>query len=586
MKNFMQAFDQFKATGCFKLSTTTLNVDQIQELHDYGRHYKTLYPKTHQQFHLDNIELTDISDAIDKCKPITATINTYEALTNASDEQISLQAWPINNAPIETQALQREIEEDEVRELKNKVEDQLFNLLNQPSVWNAIKLDHVVYTYKNKHHDLSVDLQYRLLELPKRLKTLKVFSMKPLPLSRGSLSIRYLSESLGLEALGFEIIPDDYSFLPNFIPLLAEHPKLQRIDLGNTVLDLHAFQAFSKLLTQNYHIEQIKLLEPKDPPLKKAYNKLKKCLLKSGIERFKAERLTQQSLVEVASNALMEGNSKLFMALLSQQVDLRILTSDEKKTWVKQICQALPLVYKNHPLFVNYYSDHFQLDLRQPFAGSKTVGYFLLEKAFAAKDASCIEHLLKSGANLLEHSYGQNSLFKQLFEDKNRPFWKETVLNHLKNDLSLLITPPSPLFPVPSQSVEENTANFSITLPKRLASQQPEKLNKTMVLAENVQLKNRIKTLETELNKEKQEKVVLETRMNELTEQLTTEIEKKTKIQQDMLRMEAKIDHLLNLIEQTLKTKPPKQVDNGTSREIQEKKAANEEKQTSSFFKP
>ena len=284
---------------------------------------------------------------------------------------------------------------------------------------------------------LSQGFYNRLLKkLTTDTEALKDFSVTlPCPINRNALA-QFLNANTGLETLRLElseVTSDDWMELSQ---VLAAHPHLKHVDFGNTQLNATAYHALSKLLDENYRIT-LTLLEPANETLRDQHRELTERLSKSGAERFKEEQVTQAKLIKMATQALAKGNTERFALLLNQQSGPLAITAE---AWLEKACQNLPALYRNHANHVQQYASDFRLDLQKPLAEghSKTVGYDLLEKAFAENDSKSIICLIDAGVNLVEHTEDANTLIRQLFEGEKSP-WKTKVVAYLQKDLTLLV---------------------------------------------------------------------------------------------------------------------------------------------------
>jgi hypothetical protein len=447
MHVFHGALEQFKNTGYFGLENASLSLGQIEKL--IATEPKASDAKIDRyQLHLANVSLIPryLCDTEAKEHLTVGALTAEERGEHLWDDRFTdLRIVQIASGYSETVALQIAAELENLKKEQTKLEDALSLLFASSKPWDSITFDQVSFSFRGNKQDLSQTFQVRLLEsLNDHAKILKKLSLNPLfiDVPERKAFMHFLRNSAALEVLALTIDSADNRFLQDVCLRLANHPKLKCLNLRDTPLDVAAYSILVSLLDENYRIEQIECQTPVDKLLIEQDEGLKRRLSLPGVDRFKQEQLTQNKLVTLASNAVEKGNTRRFAILLGQQGGLLPILSQEE--WLRQACRELPPVYANHPDYLTEHAALIQLDLSKPLkrVTKNTVGYFLLAKAVAAKDAQSISHLLKAQANFLE----EHALLEQLF-DGQWATWKEVVITHFQKNLSYLVPLISHLLP-------------------------------------------------------------------------------------------------------------------------------------------
>jgi|GEM_PF-5342181 hypothetical protein len=438
---FNSAWQYFEETGCFKLDGTSLTRDQLCDIRRYIEG-SVKFPNSdvpHYQFRLSNVELVH--------SPLSEQIlagSVTEHVVEYGDKLVDLYLVQMGTNYFKNIRLQSvEREKGGAARQQRELEETLLALLKKEDTWCAIRLDKVVFSCASGHSCLSQDFYSNLLEnLSCHAETLEEFSLElPYSLQQADF-VQFLDRSSRLETLGLELGRPSYDFLQDLCQVAAKHPKLRRLDLRDTQLNASSYYALSTLLDENYRI-QIDLPEFVDEALLEEHSKLMSRLSKAGPARFEAERFNHNVLVDIAVESIEKGEKKRFAVLLRQGSELSAIDIDEEE-FKKKLCERLPDVYGAHSDYVRRCSSDFQLDLQQPLEvdQSKTVGCYLLEKAFLAKDGESIARLMKAGANPLEHEKSGKILSQLLFADfgdNKCPKWKKPVADYSRKYLNTLI---------------------------------------------------------------------------------------------------------------------------------------------------
>jgi len=440
---FNTAWNNFEQTGCFQLADTALTLNQLNKIQRYIK--KNPPPLAdniaHYQFYLSNVKLIPNST---QDQILTGSI-TEHSIGHKSGHFVDLHIVQLGTNRHDSITLQPTARENNLTRQQGVFEETLLNLLSQKNAWNAIKLDNVIF--EDRSSCLSQGFYNHLLKnLTAHPEVLKDFSVTlPSSFIDQNVLTQFFAMNTGLENLKLAFSEVDSINWPALGFALESHPHLKYISFGDTRLNAAAYHTLSELLHKNYHIEQIELAEPSHEALMIPHRVLVERLLKSCEERFKEEQVTQAKLIKMATQALAKGDTECFALLLNQQSGPLAITAE---AWLEKACQNLPALYRNHANHVQQYASDFRLDLQKPLTEghSKTVGYDLLEKAFAENDSKSIICLIDAGANLLEHTEDANTLIRQLFEGEKSP-WKTKVVEYLQKDLTLLVPAVAQLTP-------------------------------------------------------------------------------------------------------------------------------------------
>jgi hypothetical protein len=177
---------------------------------------------------------------------------------------------------------------------------------------------------------------------------------------------------------------------------------------------------------------------------------LRERLSLSGFERFKAERLTQDRLLQIAMTTLESIQKSKAIRSYERQVcfekrfnflvnnEGRLATTyDQKKDWFKST-GILPAVYLNHAEFLKDDPSLLQLQMNELVSdGSQTIGYALVEKVLETKNQMALKTLLNTNINLFESpdNVEEPFLVKVL---KSKGALKRIVVEYIQQDQRLI----------------------------------------------------------------------------------------------------------------------------------------------------
>jgi hypothetical protein len=401
------ALENFSENGFLGLSDSQISLDDLGSLE-----------KRFQTLRKDNSELSDYRINLSN---IAVILNVPQQVITGRITEYPCRTWKENYTDF-TLVQMANIHgfnaslnlSDPKEEHVNKLSRGLVSLLVQP--WSSIRLENVVFHEYNQI-DSSASMgfyDYSLYSLA-RNKVLKVLTIKPLSLiSHGRSIVNFLTEHTELQRLRLQITESNRENWQELCQTVSRHPNLEYFHLDTSVLDANAYIALNKLLDENYRIK-ISVPEPTNRNVLKAYEHLKQRLSTPGLERFKADYLTQDTLLQVAVNSLeflqklkspeqindQVRFEKLFNFLVDNKSHLAI-TDDQKEDWIEN-AKVLPIIYQNHPEYLKNEASLVQLRMDALVAdGNKTIGYVLLEKALETQNQSALETLLYANANLFE----------------------------------------------------------------------------------------------------------------------------------------------------------------------------------------
>ncbi|WP_342146962.1 hypothetical protein [Rickettsiella endosymbiont of Aleochara curtula] len=444
--SFDLAFNRFIQDGFFELSNSSLHLGQLNQLQEYisGERNPEI---PYYQFHLNNVYLIPhyvfedvIAGAITEHEHVVGNDHRDRHV----DAHLVRMLAPSNNfnlgLPITNQIT-------DFNSQKNHFERTLFYLLTVPATWNEIDLNGAYFSNENKDLPLSFNFGNNLLKkLEKDETILEKLSLVGIDF-RQNILIETLERASALEFLGLKIDwqhDDEFHWL---VPELAKHPSLVTLDLGNIPLERTSYNSLISLLSRNYRINRIRFRKPvaeKFIGLEATHEAIRQRLAGDREGQFKSEQLNENKLVSLAEEAIQFNHVEYLQVVLSYQLDLGSITAadkdNNKEIWIQRACSILPEVYKNHPEYLQEASSLVALDLSKVYKETnKTIGYYLLEKAFRVKSAGSIQLLLQAGANIFETPKDQKIfLLKRLFDGNECPPWKEAVIEHIQQNLSIL----------------------------------------------------------------------------------------------------------------------------------------------------
>jgi hypothetical protein len=453
---FPSALKKFSEKGSFELTDSQIFLENIRSLEKAINHLKDDRPEiTFYQIHLNNVQLIPgLSPQTKRPENILsgAAVEHSPRPWNGKLTDVALvQMGAANgfNTPLNFMN-QEENQEQQLAALKGA----LLSLLGLPTTWNSIELDHVFF-HKNHHkdHETTEHFYNDLLSALAKNDSLKELSIKPFSLTkyRNSL-VNFLIQNPELEVLHLQISEANRQDWLELSQILAAHLKLKSLNLDNSVLDANAYFALANLLDENYRVE-ITLPEPTSENLLKAYEPLKQRLSKPGLERFKEEHLSQDTLLQVAIETLetlkepskyafvstmdsYQSLNKRFSFLLSDQGS-RAITNGEKEQWVQKV-DVLPSMYRNHMDHLKDEPSLLQLCLDELVPdGTRTSGYVLLEKALETENPDAMHTLLNAKINLFERPDNDEEPFLvKALQSKGK--LKSIVVEHIQQDQRLV----------------------------------------------------------------------------------------------------------------------------------------------------
>ncbi len=449
---FHSALKKFYTNGFFELTDSQISLANVRSLEKQIKHLKEDKPEIpFYQIHLNHLNF--IPDALlqaDMPQLILsgAIVEHNSRAWNGKLTDVALtQMMSVNgfNAALNI----RDQEESPERQLTT-LKKALLSLLTQLDTWNSIELDNVFFYQDHKINYFASEHFYNeLLGSLAKNDSLRKLTIKPFSLikHRNSL-VNFLTQHTQLEALHLEINEANRQDWLELSQILAGHSKLESLNLDNSILDAHAYSALTHLLDENYRLK-ITLPEPTNEDLLKVYEPLKQRLLKSGLERFKEDHLSQAKLLQIAVgiieskkpetnlveyNSLVEQTCQTFI-LLTNPLSLPV-TENQKDSWIKDT-RVLPSIYRNHAEHLKDEPSLLQLHLDKLIPnGTKTAGYFLMEKALESNNYIAMKALLNAKANLFELPITREEPFlAKVLQSKGD--LKRMVIEHIRQDQRL-----------------------------------------------------------------------------------------------------------------------------------------------------
>jgi hypothetical protein len=218
--------------------------------------------------------------------------------------------------------------------------------------------------------------------------------------------------------------------------------------LGNTTLDLNAYNALDLLLDNNYYLQlKVPNADHQDAELDDIYTQLVQRAAKKGHERFREEQLTQHKLLTIAENVLRQKQG--LTDFLRQCRSLPVTTD---RIEFDGLSDCVPQVYKKHPIYINRNHRAFRLDWLMPleFDQQKTVAHHLINVAIEMKDGKTIIAILEEvkaqdeeGFATLLRAGEENSalaIFSKFDDRHNKPAsWLKPVKSYIKKHFNCLI---------------------------------------------------------------------------------------------------------------------------------------------------
>jgi hypothetical protein len=324
----------------------------------------------------------------------------------------------------------------------NELEQALLNVLNH-NLWQVIQLNKIEVI---ENLSLSENFYHRFLcfSYYHNLEKLNLY------LPNANLEqyfIVFLNKNSELKTLRLDLGYEPIGFIRELTALIADS-KIKQLYLGNTPLDLDAYNALDLLLDNNYYLQlKVPEAEYEDEELNDIYTQLAQRAAKEGHERFKEEQLTQHKLLTIAENVLRQKQGLTgFLKLCSE------LPRTTERINFHGTSDYIPQVYKKHPVYINQNYEAFRLDWMMPleFDQQKTVAHHLINIAIEMQDGKSIIDILEEvkkqdeeGFSLLLKAGNENSalaIFTKFDNKHNKPpSWLKPVQNYIKTHLKCLI---------------------------------------------------------------------------------------------------------------------------------------------------
>jgi hypothetical protein len=413
---FERAVYYLKKIGCFRLADGQLGGYQLKALQNL-----LLRVPTKKEFFLSNV-----------------VIILYEAdqmawfdYKNEQAELISpIQPFLLNSATTKYPFFQAR---------QSKLEEELLHVLVNYE-WEKIILRNVFFVWCREKVVLSERFVNQLFaQLERKQKKVKTLVLEGSLYRNIQPFIQYISYNDQLEVLHYEMA---YPAIQDFQKWLEKgytHPTLKKIILGCSQLDEASYHMLNHFLDHNYCLDEIVIKRPENQKLDYLWLKLKQRLEKPPMDRFKAEKLNQASLLQLV---------KYFLHLKIENPLAKLLRSDNStKTsrypYLKEnkIDELWPLVYQNYQHYFQPRDWVGKIDIQDKVEGrsSITVGAYLLGSMALTKDAWGTEFLLERGANPFERVQ-EHSLLTRFLQEKKPSQWSSVILKNIIQGTPTLLT--------------------------------------------------------------------------------------------------------------------------------------------------
>ncbi len=331
---------------------------------------------------------------------------------------------------------------DVLTRVSNTLEQTLLNLLNHDR-WQLIQLNKIALI---ENLSLSDDFYYNFLSASyhSNLKELNLSLPKAI---LEPYFMQFLKNNPELETLALDLAYEPKGFIEELASSITNSP-IKQLDLGNTPLDLNAYNALDLLLDNNYYLQlSVPNSDHENEELHDLYTQLAQRTAKKGHERFREEQLTQHKLLTIAENVLRQ---KQGLTDFLRQCNNLPMTIDRMD--FDGISEYVPQVYKKHPIYINRNHRAFRLDWLMPleFDPQKTVAHHLIDVAIEMKDGKTIIDILEEvkaqneeGFTTLLRAGEENSalaIFTKFDNKHNRPTsWLKPVKSYIETHLKYLI---------------------------------------------------------------------------------------------------------------------------------------------------
>ena len=339
----------------------------------------------------------------------------------------------------------------------------IFNLINHffdfSSKWSVIALDNVNILQDGNHYSLS---SCCILELLTQLtpssfdENARISVRQQLIIKNAEFHswgwIHFLVGRPRCHTLVIELI-DNAELEDNLIVFFQalHYAKVKVLEIINTELSLECYQALNELLSKNYYLEHLEIIEPTNLDSLTLFKEIKRRLAtdQTGQQRFDRERFNQDEFLRMfneAKNALQHETDEDKIKSLKKQFKFML---EPKKREGNSIVREeitftfIPLIPKAHAVYYDHAEyivgrlPSFRLNLNRAVANrTHTLGYYLLEEALSSNDHFMMNCLLDNGtANLFEQKAGEKPILIQIFENTG---FKKVILDHIYSRKNLI----------------------------------------------------------------------------------------------------------------------------------------------------
>ncbi len=499
MNAFDKALDQFHRNGCFIYQNAYLNTDHITKLKDS---LAELDLSNTYQFHLSNVRL-DPYTTQPTAAPVLRRQSTRTSRSNSSSSSEGTSGFSDFAERIAAfEQFNAEQAEAEFSLSRNKFADELLSVLKSGLVCSSIEIEGVYFQQGQEEKDyLSASFHRPLLSHLTRHDSLTRLSLNPFFLSEGGVSLgNFLTDNVNLQDLSLGIKVGKLLDWENLGLKLSAHRGATKANFQNTALNNANCSGLITLARNNYKTDiifpELQLRDKRKLHIKlcEEYQALTDRLRKTPEQRFKQERLSEASILELATRALVKINSvqkitytaslpdsagpkaKLAEGVVRTIGQLIDTTVNEAQSSDRRLernpsegsrrnqekraltlfayligaqdpetirhsgegYQVLPKVYQDNWEYLQNHLSSLKLNLNNPYPDkNQNIAGFLLDKVYQIGNTQALQRLLDAKINVFEPVTGvQEAFLVKAFKnnDQNmRPF-RQALLEHIIQD--------------------------------------------------------------------------------------------------------------------------------------------------------
>jgi hypothetical protein len=499
MDAFDKALDRFHRDGSFIYQKAYLNIDHITRL---KASLVELNRSNTYQFHLSDVRL-DPYTTQPTLAPVLRRQSTRTSRSNSSSSSEGASGSSDFSERIAAfEQFNEEQAEAKLTLSRDEFANELLSVFQSELAWRSIKIERVYFQQGPEEKNyLDVDFHRLLLIHLAQHDSLKTLSLAPFLLNKGSVSLgNFLTRNAYLQYLSLGLTAGKLLDWENLGLKLAKPPGLKKANFKNTALN-NANCPGLLTLAENCYKKDIAFPELRlqdeiylDMELREKYQALTNRLSETSEKRFKKERLSEASILNLVISALVKINSvqkitygasslrdsagpkaKLVEGAVravgqfidatvneaqvadrrserSQSKDVSksqeqralkllaylIRTENSPATLNAEIYRVLPKVYQDNWEYFNNDSSLLKLNLKNPHPDkNQSIASFLLDKVYEIGNVKAFRLLLEAQVNVFEPVTGvQEAFLVKAFKNNAqdmRPF-RQALLEHIIQD--------------------------------------------------------------------------------------------------------------------------------------------------------